>query len=319
MSSLPPSASPAQPASSLVGRLWGNPYLLLVLAISFWAGNAVIGRAVHGVVPPVGMAFFRWIGAFSLILPFAWPHLKRDWGTALASWPWVLVLAACGIGAFNTLLYVGLQYTQAINSLLMQSTMPALIAVLSFFFFRQRITAFQSLGVVVSLAGVVMIVSGGHPERLLALDLNQGDLWVFVAVVVYAIYSVFLQKRPAIHPLGFVALTFFIGGAMLAPFAAWEAWGLGKVMDWSHPYTWLAVGYVSVFPSIFSYLCFNRGVELLGANTAGLFIHLNPLFGSLLAIAFLGETFALYHGLGMALILGGIFLANKRAKPAVKA
>ncbi|SIS48312.1 DMT family transporter [Insolitispirillum peregrinum] len=299
---------------SLFQRLWGNPYLLLVLAVSFWAGNAIIGRAVHGVVPPVGMAFFRWIGASLIILPFAWPHLKRDWAVAASGWPWLAVLAACGIGAFNTFLYIGLQYTQAINSLLMQSAIPVLIVVLSFVIFRQRISAFQGIGTLVSLTGVLLIITAGHPERLMALDLNRGDLWVLAAVAAYAVYSVFLQKRPAIHPLGFVALTFVIGTVMLAPFAAWETWGSGRAMDWGHPYTWMAVGYVSVFPSIFSYLCFNRGVELLGANTAGLFIHLNPLFGSLLAIVFLGETFALHHGLGMALILGGIFLANRRAK-----
>jgi drug/metabolite transporter (DMT)-like permease len=307
---------PAASASpSVFDRLFANPYLLLALAVAFWSGNAVIGRAVHGVVPPVGLAFFRWMGAFVLILPFAWPHLRRDWPKVLAAWPWVLILAACGVGAFNTLLYVGLQYTQAINSLLMQSTMPAIILLMSFLFFRERFNLFQGLGVIVSMVGVLVIITGADPARLTALDLNRGDLWVFAAVVVYALYSALLRKRPAgVHPLSFVALTFLLGDLMLAPFAGYEAFVTGRVMDWGHPYTWMAIGYVAVFPSVMSYLCFNRGVELIGANRAGLFIHLNPLFGSLLAIVFLGERFATYHGAGMALIIAGIFLSNRKAR-----
>jgi drug/metabolite transporter (DMT)-like permease len=302
-------------STSLFRRLTANPYLLLALAVAFWAGNAVIGRAVHGVVPPVGLAFFRWLGALVVMMPFAWPHLRRDFPKAVAAWPWVVILAACGIGGFNTLLYIGLQYTQAINSLLMQSTMPAIILLFSYAFFRERFSLFQGLGVVVSMVGVLVIITAADPARMAALDLNRGDLWVFAAVVVYALYSALLRKRPAgIHPLTFVALTFFIGDLMLAPFAAWEAFGAGRPMDWGHPYTWMAISYVAVFPSVLSYLCFNRGVELIGANRAGLFIHLNPLFGSLLAIVFLGETFAPYHGAGMALILAGIFLSNRKRR-----
>jgi drug/metabolite transporter (DMT)-like permease len=251
----------------------------------------------------------------ALILPFVLPHLRRDLPKVLAAWPWVLILSACGVGAFNTLLYVGLQYTQAINSLLMQSTMPAIILLLSYLFFRERFSVFQGLGVVVSMLGVLVIISGADPSRLASLDLNRGDLWVFAAVVVYALYSALLRKRPAgIHPLTLVAVTFFLGDLMLAPFAAWETWGEGRAMDWSHPYTWMAIGYVAVFPSVLSYLCFNRGVELIGANRAGLFIHLNPLFGSFLAIVFLGETFAPYHGAGLALIVAGIFLSNRKKR-----
>lgn len=303
------------PVSPVRQQLLDNPYVLLPLAVFFWAGNAVVGRAVHGVVPPVGLAFFRWLLAFVVLLPFAWPHLRRDLPRLRTDWPWLVVIAAFGVGCFNTFLYVGLQYTQAINGLLLQSFLPAMIGVLSFAFFRERITRFQIGGALVSMLGVVVIITRGHPFDLAQLHLNRGDLWVLVAIASYAFYSVLLRKRPqGIHPLTFALMTFLIGDLMLAPFAAWEAFGTGRSMNWGDPTTWMSVGFVAVFPSVISYLAFNRGVELIGANRAGLFIHLNPLFGSLLAIAVLGETFAVFHGIGMVLILGGIAVANRKER-----
>ncbi|GAK53968.1 hypothetical protein U14_05245 [Candidatus Moduliflexus flocculans] len=146
----------------------------------------------------------------------------------------------------------------------------------------------------------------------MTLSLNIGDLLIFIAVVGYAVYSVLLQKRPAIHPLSLLSVTFIMGTCMLFPFYCWEhlAWQpmpLNRI-------TFFAVGYVAIFPSIIAYFCFNRGVELIGANRAGLFIHLMPVFGSLLAMIFLGETFRLFHGIGIALILTGIGLATKTAQ-----
>lgn len=298
--------------AGLLGRGDALPYLLLTLTVLFWSGNFILGRAVHAEVPPIGLAFWRWFGGFLVVIGFAWPHLRRDWPAFLRRWKMTLLLSALGIATFNTMVYIGLQTTTAINGLLMQSVMPVLIVVIGFAVFRERVTARQAAGVAVSLAGAVAIIARGDPAVLAALALNRGDLWIFAAVVCYAAYSALLRRRPATHPLSFLAVTFLAGAAMLAPFYLWESLA-GQPMR-PDRVTFLAVGYVALFPSVLAYLCFNRGVELVGANRAGVFIHLMPVFGSLMAIGLLGEAFRPYHGAGLALVLAGIWLATRRRR-----
>ena len=293
-------------------RIGRHPYLLLTLAVFLWSGNFIVGRAVHGEIPPVALAFWRWAGASLLVLVPALPHLRCDWHRMRGHWPMLLLLSAIGISAFNTLVYTGLQWTQAINALLMQSLMPVLIVALSFVLFGDRINFRQVCGILLSLLGALTIILRGEPQALGSLSLNVGDLLVFVAVVCYGAYSVLLRKRPAIHPLSYVAVTFVAGSLMLVPFYLWETLAVGPIPIGAK--SLLAVGYVAVFPSIVSYLCFNRGVELVGANRAGLFIHLMPVFGSAMAILFLGETLRWFHGLGIPLIASGIFLATRLAR-----
>ncbi len=291
-------------------KLTRHPYLLLTLASLLWSANFIVGRAVHGSVPPVALAFCRWAGASLLILYPAWPHLRRDWLAIRRGWPILLLLAAVGVAAFNTLVYTGLQTTFALNALLMQSTMPVLIVAMSFLLFRERVSKRQAFGITLSLAGAATIILRGDPGALRTLTINHGDLLVMIAVLCYAAYSVLLRLRPAIHPLSFVAVTFAAGTLMLVPFFLGEIHG-GRTLEFNLV-TLLAVGYVAIFPSIVAYLCFNRGVELVGANRAGLFIHLMPVFGSLMAIAFLGESFRWFHGTGIVLIAAGILLATRR-------
>jgi drug/metabolite transporter (DMT)-like permease len=293
-----------------LGGLYNWPYVLLVLATLFWSGNFVLARAVRLDVPPVGLAFWRWLGSSLLVVGFAWPHLRRDWPAIQSHWRVILLLSILGIALFNTLVYTALQFTTAINAVLMQSTMPVIIVVMSYLFFRERVTPRQSVGVALSLAGALVIVAQGKLQTLLGLSLNAGDALVFIAVVGYAAYSALLRQRPAIHPLSFVAVTFIWGVGVLLPFYLWEHLS-GRVMVFD-TITLLSVGYVAIFPSILAYLCFNRGVELVGANRAGLFIHLMPVFGSLMAIVFLSESLRWYHGLGIVLILSGILLATRR-------
>ncbi|HYD31020.1 MAG TPA: DMT family transporter [Azospirillaceae bacterium] len=291
-----------------LGRLAETPYLLLTLAPLFWSGNFVLGRAVHADVPPVALAFWRWALGFLIVLPFAWKALRRDRAAIRQGWKMLAVLAFLGIAAFNTLVYLGLQTTTAISGLLMQSTMPVLIMALSFVLLGDRITPRQGVGVVVSLVGAVVVITRGDMGALVGLALNRGDLLIFLAVVGYAFYSVLLRRRPPIGPVSFLAVTFGMGAAMLLPLVAWEGM-TGRVPELNRV-TLLSVGYVTVFPSILAYLCFNRGVQLVGPNRAGLFIHLLPLFGSVLAVMLLGEAFLPAHAIGMALILGGIALAT---------
>jgi len=287
-----------------------RPYLLLTLAVLFWAGNFILGRAFHNDIPPVALAFWRWIGAAMLVTLPALPHLRRDRHALVQHWPVILLLATLGIAAFNTLAYSGLQYTEAINAFLLQSLMPVLIVLLSFLIFHEKVTKLQCLGVLVSLCGAVTIIARGDVGILLSLSINHGDLLVFTAVVCYAGYTVMLRKRPHMHPLSFIATTFWIGALLLIPFYLWET--LTVAVLELKPTNLMVIGYVSVFPSIVSYLCFNRGVELVGANRAGLFIHLMPVFGSLMAVSFLGESFCWYHGVGISLIGTGIYLATRK-------
>lgn len=287
-----------------------RPYLLLTLAVLFWSGNFILGRAFHGEIPPVALAFWRWLGAALLVTWPALPHLRRDRRALAGSWPAVLLLSALGIAAFNTLAYSGLQYTEAINAFLIQSLMPVIIVMLSFLIFGERVSLRQGLGILVSLAGAVTIIAKGDSGVLRSLSFNRGDLLVTAAIACYAGYSVLLRKRPSVHPLAFIASTFWLGTLMLLPLYLWETLTVARLV--ATPAVLLVIAYVVVFPSIVSYLCFNRGVELIGANRAGLFIHLMPVFGSLMAIVFLGEVFFWYHGLGIVLIGVGIYLATRR-------
>lgn len=290
-------------------KISDSPYLLLTLAVFFWAGNFIVGRAVRADIPPVGLAFWRWFVAALLVTVLARKYLLADLREIGRHWVIVLLLAIAGIASFNTLVYIGLQYTIAVNGLLMQSLMPVLIVGLSFLLFKETIHAVQAVGVVVSLAGALTIIGQGDVDVLLSLSMNRGDILVFVAVVGYAGYSIGLRKRPAVHPLSFVAVTFIIGDLLLLPLYIWESMA-GRTVHVDMP-TLLAISYVAIFPSIVSYLCFNRGVELVGANRAGMFIHLIPVFGSVMAIVFLGESLQWFHLAGILLIGSGIFMATR--------
>jgi drug/metabolite transporter (DMT)-like permease len=290
-----------------LSRLGQSPYLLLTLAVLFWSGNFVLGRAVRAEVPPVGLAFWRWAVAALLVVGPAWPHLRRDWPVVRQSRAILTLLAALGVAVFNTLVYAGLQHTIALNAFLMQTTMPVLIVGLSFVLFRDRIRGAQGAGIGFALLGAVAIIIRGDLQTLQHLSFNPGDVIIFAAVVAYAGYSVMLRRRPDIHPLSFVAVTFILGAGMLLPVYIWET-TFWRSVQWDGV-TVVAVAYVAIFPSIISFLCFNRGVELIGANRAGLFLYLMPLFGGFMALVFLGEELRWFHGLGMTLIVLGIYLA----------
>ena len=293
--------------------LWNSAWPLLVLANLFWAGNIIVGRAILGPVPPIALSFWRWTGAFATAAWFAWPYLRRDWKTLLAHWKIMLVLAATGMAFFNIVAYVGLAGTTALNVLLLQSSVPLVVTVLAFAFFKERPTGWQLGAVAISLAGVACVAAHGSLGALLALRFFRADVWIMASVVIYGAYIVLLRKRPAVHPLSFMLAAVGVSAVMVAPFYAWDlARGMRIVGNW-RDYTGIA--YMAVFPSFISYLLFNRGVQLIGSARAGQSTHLMPIFGSVMAVLFLGESFHLYHLIGVVLIGAGILLAQWKARP----
>jgi drug/metabolite transporter (DMT)-like permease len=295
---------------TLFRTLAGQPYLLLSLTSLFWAGNIVLGRFVAGHVPPVALSFIRWGGAFVLILPFAWPHLCRDWPTIRGRLPIMLTLSFTGIGCYNTMSYWALQYTHALNALLIQSSAPLFIALWALLLFGVRLTLAQALGITISLAGVLTIILHGDFGALAAVEFNKGDVVFTLALVIFGLYSALMVRRPAIHALSFLAFTMGCGAAFLIPMLIWEiSTGYTLLLDLT---TIASLAYVVIFPSTVAYLFFNRGVELIGPNRAAPFFHLIPVFGSVLAILFLGEQPQLFHFVGYALVLAGIFIATRK-------
>jgi drug/metabolite transporter (DMT)-like permease len=292
-------------------RFWDSAWVLLILANLFWAANIVLGRGVAGMVPPITLAFWRWFGAFLVAVPFAWPYLKRDLPVLLRHWPLMLVLSATGIATYNTMSYIGLTSTTALNVLLLQSAGPLIIIIWAFLLFREWPSPRQVLAVLLSLAGVAVIAAHGSLEALLHLSLNAGDVWILVAMVIYGIYAAMFRTRPAAHPMSFLVAMMGIGSMMILPFYLWEFAEGGRVQGGVPAL--LAMAYIAVFPSFIAYLFFNRGIELIGAARAGQSWHLMPVFGSILAVMFLGEHFYAYHAAGIVLIAGGIVFASVKA------
>ena len=304
---------PGVPVAARSGLRWffDQPYLLLSLTSLFWAGNTVLGRlVVVGHVPPMTLAFIRWAGAFLILLPFAAGHLARDWPVIRKNAGMMALYALFGFSAYNTMAYYGLQYTTAINGLLLQSIGPLFVALWTFALFGDRLTLRQAVGICVSLTGVVVIISHGSLAVLLGIAFNRGDIMFVVALTFYGLYTALLRKRPRIHPLSFLLVGMGGGALSLIPAVAFEiASGRTVIFDAESV---LAFAFVCIFPSLLGYFFLNRGIELVGANRAAPFIHLVPVFGSVLAIVLLGERFELFHAVGYALVFTGITIATRK-------
>ncbi|WP_415034006.1 DMT family transporter [Azonexus sp.] len=288
-----------------------NPYLLLTLTALFWSGNMVLGRGIRADVPPLALAFWRWLIAFVLVLPLALPHLRAQWPLLRRAWKPVLILGLLGVGGYNTFAYLALQTTTATNAVLLNSFIPIATMAISWGFLGKRLSPLASLGVAVSLAGALTIVAHGEWNTLLKLSLNQGDLWMLLAVLVWALYTVGLAWRPAgIDPMLLLAAFTLIGLAALLPAYVWEM-TQGRHIQ-LHAASLASLAYVGIFPSFIGYIFYNRGVAEVGASRASLFIHLMPVFGTLLSALFLGEQAALYHYVGIGLIFLGIGLSTRQ-------
>lgn len=294
--------------ASPLQRLWHAPVMLLVAAMLFWSSNVVIGRVAAETIPPVALAFWRWVGALFLGLVFAAPYLRRDIGVLARAWPMLALLAILGISAYNTLLYVGLVHSPVLNVAVLLSATPVAILIVSFLLRYERPTTWQIAGVTVSLSGVLIVAFRADVALLTSLAFGPGMWWILAAVVSYALYSLLLRKAPPVHPLSLLTAMFFLGLCFLAPFYAWEHFRIASMpVDIRSLAT---VTYIAAVPGFLAYLAYNRGVELLGANRSGLFLHLIPLFSSLWALLFLGEEICLFHLAGGVLVVTGLLIGS---------
>lgn len=311
----PPSTSAAGPWAALMN----SPYLILILCNLFWGGNVIAGKLAVGHIDPYLLILLRWIGALILILPFVIEPLKQSWPTLRRYWPLYLFYGAIGYGTFNMITYVAAHLTSGVNISIEQATINVMVMLMNFALFRVRVRALQLLGVAITIIGVAITATHGDLSRIFALAINAGDALVLLSCVIWAIYSISLRWRPQTDWVSFMFAT--CAGAALASIAYQTILGGGPAaipMHISEVTTqgWLIVAYTILFPSILSQMFYVRGVELIGANRASLFINLIPFFGAVGSILLLGERLEGFHLIAGALIVVGIVLAEWSARRA---
>ncbi|MDQ0256748.1 drug/metabolite transporter (DMT)-like permease [Evansella vedderi] len=295
----------------MIEKLQSFPYLLLVFATFFWGTNFVFSRMIVEEIPPFQFSVLRWTIASLVFFPFVWKELRDNFDSMKRNWKALFLLALTGVAGFNTTLYIAIQYTTSINASLVNSMAPLIIVLLSVFFLREKLVGIQYFGVVVSLVGVIIVITGGRLETLLTLTVNPGDLIVLVAVLFWSAYSV-LMKKFGVHlpKKATFIITMYIAILVLIPFAlferTYEAVSLGTV---PLP-ALLGVLYLGIFPSIISFLCWNEGVMQVGPGKASNYLHLIVLFTTILAVVFGGETLLLTQILGGFFILSGVLLGS---------
>ena len=285
-----------------------NAYLLLLLTMLFWGGNAVAGKWAVGHVSPMLLTTIRWGMAVLLLAPFATGRLRAEWPTVRPRLAYLVALGAVGFSVFNALMYSALTSTSAINVSIEQAGMTMVIFLINFLLFSMRVSWAQILGVVLSVIGIALTASHGEPARLAALDVNLGDGLMMIAVVLYGAYTVAVRYKPAISWQSLMLVLCCSAFVTSLPFTVWEI-ATDRVI-WPDALGWGIGAFTAIFPSVLAQAFYIRGVELIGSNRAGLFINLVPIFGTLLAILFIGEEFHLYHALAIVLVLGGIWLAE---------
>jgi drug/metabolite transporter (DMT)-like permease len=288
--------------------LWQQPYLLLVLTMLMWAGNAIAGRVAIGQVSPMGLTAGRWIVACALLAVIAREPVRRDWPTLRPHWWRVGLLGTIGFTAFNAFYYEAAHHTTAANLTILQGAIPVFVLILAAIVYRTRITPAQIAGSILAIAGVTVLASRGSWEILRQFAFNPGDVWMVVASGFYAIYTVGLRKRPPVSSLALFS-AFAVAAALTSlPLLAIEA--VRGELFWPTPTGILVILYVGIFPSLISQTFFIRAVEQIGPGRAGLFSNLTPVFGPILAVVLLGEPFQFYTAVSLALVIGGILIAE---------
>ena len=287
-------------------------YIMLILATSFWAGNFIVGKvAILFEIPPISLNFYRWFFAWIVLAPFTMRQVILSKSIIKKNIFSILIMSFTSISIFNSAVYYGLNYTQVLNGVLMISTIPILIIVISSIFKTEKINIFQIFGVLVSLSGVIIIITKMELQKLLHFQLNKGDLWILVAMLSWSIYSIIIkEKKINLKPFVLLQTLITFGVIMLIPFYFLEI-SSGKYIPLNIP-VFLTIAYVVLFAGIGAYIFWNKAVMTIGPNRSGVFLHLMPVFSSIMAIGLLGESFAKFHIVGALFIVIGIFLSSRK-------
>jgi drug/metabolite transporter (DMT)-like permease len=297
---------------SILEALWNSPMLLLGLTALMWGGNSVAGRLAVGEISPMALVFWRWAIACVPLLIAARANMKADLKVIRPRWRYVALAGIFGFTAFNALFYIAAHRTSAVNLSILQGLIPGLVIVGAWSFFGTRLRLLQALGVLVTMAGVVVIAAHGDISTLRTLDFNLGDVMMIVATVLYAVYILLLRQRPAVSSIGLFAAMAVVAFVTSAPLLAIEI--AEGAFFWPSAKGVAVLAYVALFPSLIAQIFLIRGVQLIGPSRAGVFVNLVPVFGALLAVVLLGEPFALYHAASLCLVLGGLWLAEQSAR-----
>ena len=288
-------------------------YIALIIATLCWGGNAVAGKLALGHVSPMVLTFLRWVFAVAFIFAISLPQLIRDWPIVRKRLPYLFLLGAIGYTSFNAFLYTALQYTSAINAAVIQAGIPMMIFIINFALFRTKVLLGQIIGFILTIAGVALLASHGDLLSLLQLQMNVGDAIMLLAVLSYAIYTVILRWKPVVDWRTLMAIPAFFALVTSVPLMAFEV--SKDTATWPDAEGWMIVFYTSIFASLLAQILFIRAVENIGANRAGLFINLVPVFGTLLSVAIIGETLHPYQIIALLLTLGGIAVAERKKAP----
>ena len=283
---------------------------LLMLPPLFWAGNAVVGRAMVGQIAPLALSFWRWAVAFLMILPFTARGIYAARAVILEKWRDLLLLGVAGIGVYNSFQYLALQTSPALNVTLIASSGPVFTLIAGALFFHTPVSRKQTCGAVLSILGVLCVVARGSVEQLLSLRLTAGDGYILFAVAVWSIYTWLLRtRRPNIPAAPFLAVQIGIGAIAILPFYVAESVLTGTTITLNSSVV-AALAFISLFPSLVAYFCWDRAVARTGAALPPYFVNLTPVFAALMAVVFLGEHIAVFHLIGALLIFAGIMIAN---------
>lgn len=297
-----------------------HPYLLLVLAPLLWGGNITAGKLAVGEIAPEMLSLGRWLGAALILLPFALPSLRRDWKTLRKNLPILFLFGAVGFAAFNLLMYIAALFTSAVNASIEQAAIPVFVLIGNFLFFAVKPKLLQSVGLVITVFGVIFVATHGHPERLLSLQVNLGDALVVLACLFYAVYSLVLRYRPDVSWMSFIFVTVASAAIAALFYSGFTPGGIGETatkISQVTPKGWLILCYVMVLPSIVAQLCYAKGLQLVGPNRASIFINLLPVFGTILSVLIIGEQLQSYHLVAACLVVLGIMLAEYSVRSAV--
>ncbi len=290
-------------------------YLLLFLTTLFWSGNFIVGKAASMyAIPPFSLNFYRWLFAWLILLPFTFKEIIKKKDYILSNSGFFIILGITRITIFNSIVYYSLNFTQVISGVLMISTIPVMIIFISSLLKIEKTNIFQIFGVILSLTGVIFIVTKADIEILITLNFNKGDLTMIVAMFSWATYSALLKKKKyELTQISLLQIVITFGLIFLVPIYFIEM-SMGYLIKLGKPF-YLTLTYVVLFPGLASFFFWIKGISIIGANRSGIFLHLMPIFGAIMAMIIFGEKFMFYHFLGAIFIFMGIILSNRKSTP----